>query len=199
MRKAPLFVIALALLAFLALAQTLLPDKTFSQMENRVLAERPALTLASMSMSRWADGFETYCADQLPLRDRFVSLYTAWEALTGHRVIEGVILGGDHRLFDRTDAWKPRNVTMNASALAYLSGSQRHPPAARPAGESGSGAALLPHRPPLDGGRGADRLPPGVRRAGAGAPAGAEADAAEPLLRQLLRPLPPSLAAGGYF
>ena len=121
MRKAPLFLIALALLASLALAQTLLPDKTFSQMENRVLAERPALTLASMSMSRWADGFETYCADQLPLRDRFVSLYTAWEALTGHRVIEGVILGGDHRLFDRTDAWKTRNVTLNASALAYLS------------------------------------------------------------------------------
>ena len=120
MRKAPLFVIAFALLLALALAQTLMPDKTFSGMENRVLAGRPALTLSAMSQSRWADSFETYCADQLPLRDQFVSLYTAWEAAAGHRVIEDVILGADHRLFDRTDGWKLRNVTLNASALAYL-------------------------------------------------------------------------------
>ena len=120
MKKAPLFVIALALLLLLAAGQTLLPDKTFSEMENRVLTPRPALTLASMSQSRWANNFETYCADQLPLRDQFVSLYTAWEAAAGHRVIEGVILGQDHRLHDRTDGWKTRNVTQNASALAYL-------------------------------------------------------------------------------
>ncbi len=120
MKKAPLFVIALTLLLGLGLAQTLLPDRTFSDMENRVLAGRPAFGLASVSMSRWADSFETYCADQLPLRDQFVSLYTAWEAATGHRVIGDVILGGDSRLFDRTDGWKARNVRLNASALADL-------------------------------------------------------------------------------
>ena len=120
MKKAPLFVIALTLLLMFAVGQTLLPDKTFSEMENRVLTPRPALTLATMSRNQWADNFETYCADQLPLRDAFVSLYTGWEAVTGHRVIEGVILGKDQRLYDRTDGWKTRNVTQNASALAYL-------------------------------------------------------------------------------
>ncbi len=112
--------IAFALLLLLAVTQTLLPDGSFSGMENRVLASRPALSLASMSRSRWADDFETYCADQLPMRDTFVSLYTAWEAATGHRVIEGVILGRDQRLHDRTDNWKARNVSLNASALGDL-------------------------------------------------------------------------------
>ncbi len=120
MRKAPLFLIACALLMGLALAQTLLPDKTVSGMENRELMQRPRLTLDAMSGSRWADTFESYCADQLPLRDTFVSAYTSWEALTGHRLIEGVILGKEGRLFDRTDMWRERNVRLNASALADL-------------------------------------------------------------------------------
>ena len=120
MRKAPLFLIAVTLLLALPFAQAVLPDRTFSEMENRVLSQRPALTLSAMSAGRWSDTFETYCADQLPLRDAFVSLYTAWEAAAGHRVVEGVTLGKDSRLFDRTAGWKPRNVTMNASALGYL-------------------------------------------------------------------------------
>ena len=120
MRKAPLFMIAMVCLLALTVAQTVLPDRTVSEMENRVLSSRPALTLSGMAASRWADTFETYCADQLPLRDAFVSVYTAWEAAVGHRVIENVILGGEHRLFDRTDGWRERNVSLNTDALAYL-------------------------------------------------------------------------------
>ena len=68
MRKAPLFLIAVTLLLALPFAQAVLPDRTFSEMENRVLSQRPALTLSAISAGRWSDTFETYCADQLPLR-----------------------------------------------------------------------------------------------------------------------------------
>ena len=71
MRKAPLFLIAVTLLLALPFAQAVLPDRTFSEMENRVLSQRPALTLSAISAGRWSDTFETYCADQLPLRDAF--------------------------------------------------------------------------------------------------------------------------------
>ena len=120
MRKAPLLITAMVLLAALMLFQTVLPERTSSDMENRVLNTRPVLSLSAMSGSRWADTFEAFCADQMPLRDTFVSIYTSWEAVSGHRVIENVIRGGDQRLFDRTDGWRARNVTLNAGALGDL-------------------------------------------------------------------------------
>ena len=121
MKKAPVFLCAMALLALLAVSGLFLPDREVSALENRVLSETSAFTWDGFSTGRWTDALETYTADQLPLRDAFVSLYTASEALMGRRLSEGVIRGGDGRLFDRSDGWKERFVSLNAEALSNLS------------------------------------------------------------------------------
>ena len=121
MRKAPVFCAVMAVLLALALGGLLLPDRERSELENRVLSQAPAFSWAGMRDGRFTDALETYTADQLPLRDGFVSIYTASEALLGRRASEGVIRGGDGRLFDRTDGWKERNVAQNAQALNELS------------------------------------------------------------------------------
>lgn len=120
-RKAPVFCAVTALLLLLALWGVLQPDREMSELENRVLSSAPAYSAESFADGRWTDALETYTADQLPMRDAFVALYTASEALLGRRASEGVILGGDGRLFDRTDGWKERNVALNADALTALS------------------------------------------------------------------------------
>ncbi|MBR6187042.1 MAG: hypothetical protein IKQ41_12390 [Clostridia bacterium] len=121
MRKAPVFCAVIALLLALALGGLILPDRQVSALENRVLSAAPAFSFAGFADGRWTDALETYTADQLPLRDAFVSLYTAGEALLGKRASEGVIRGAYGRLFDRTDGWKERNVALNAAALNELS------------------------------------------------------------------------------
>ena len=121
MRKAPVFCAVTALLLALALWGLIQPDREKSDLENRVLSSAPAFSFAGFADGRWTDALETYTADQLPLRDAFVSLYTASEALLGKRASEGVIRGADGRLFDRTDGWKERNVALNAAALKNLS------------------------------------------------------------------------------
>ena len=121
MKKSPLFVVSMALLLLLLAGQWLLPRLEFSEMENRVLAQAPEVSVSSLTNGRWADRFEAFAADQIPLRDAFVSLYMTMEAATGRRLMDGVLLGQDGRMFDRTDGYRERNVRQNAAALRSLS------------------------------------------------------------------------------
>ena len=121
MKKSPLFVVSMALLLLLLAGQWLLPRREFSEMENRVLAQAPEVSVSSLTNGRWADRFEAFAADQIPLRDAFVSLYMTMEAATGRRLVDGVLLGQDGRMFDRTDGYSERNVRLNAAALHDLS------------------------------------------------------------------------------
>ena len=57
----------------------------------------------------------------MPLRAQFVSLYTAVEAVTGHRNVENVILGKGGFLLERSVGWNDRNVRLNTEALSELS------------------------------------------------------------------------------
>ena len=121
MKKTPLFVVSMALLLLLLAFQWLLPRREFSEMENRVLAQPPEISVSSLTNGRWADRFEAFAADQIPLRDTFVSLYMTMEAATGRRLVDGVLLGQDGRMLDRTDGYSERNVRLNAAALRALS------------------------------------------------------------------------------
>ena len=121
MKKSPLFVVSMTLLLALLAGQWLLPRREFSEMENRVLAQPLEISMSSLTNGRWADRFEAFAADQIPLRDAFVSLYMTMEAGTGRRLMDGVLLGQDGRMLDRTDGYSERNVRLNAAALRDLS------------------------------------------------------------------------------
>ena len=119
MKKAPLFWTAAGLLILLMAVQLILPDRGKSDMENRVLTPAPPFTADGFVSGAWEEQLEKYAADQLPLRDAFVSLHTAAQRLTGRRADGDVLQSGDW-LFTRTDSWSRRCVTLNAAALESL-------------------------------------------------------------------------------
>ena len=88
--------------ALLLILQQALPIRPYSEMENRRLASRPSFTIASIFDSHWADSFESFTADHLPGRNGFVAAYTSFQALCGHRLINGTLLGRDGWIFERT-------------------------------------------------------------------------------------------------
>ena len=120
MRKAPLFTAVTALLLLLAGAQLVLPARDMSGMENRRLAAAPAFSAEGFADGGWTQAWETFAADQLPLRDAFVALHTACRTALGRRETGGVIRGSGGWLLDRSDDWSERNVRLNAGALARL-------------------------------------------------------------------------------
>ena len=50
--------------------QMLLPDRERSDVENRTLQQRPALTLSSVLDGSYMEDVEAYVQDQFPLRDQ---------------------------------------------------------------------------------------------------------------------------------
>ncbi len=91
-------------LAGLGLLHLLLPDRTFSPVENRNLKQLPAFSWSTLADGSYTAGLETYLADQFPLRDSWMGLKTRYERLLGKREFHGVYLCGDTLISKVSDA-----------------------------------------------------------------------------------------------
>ena len=86
-----------AFLALLGILHLVLPDRTFSPVENRNLRQVPAFTWRALREGSYTAALETYLEDQFPLRDGWMGLKTRWEWLLGKREFHDVFLCGGAR------------------------------------------------------------------------------------------------------
>ena len=83
-----------------ALASVFMPKKSFSETENRYLAQMPSLTWQSLKSGAFGTEYETYLSDQFPFRDQWIGIKTTAEQLQQKKEINGVWLGRDHYLIE---------------------------------------------------------------------------------------------------
>lgn len=114
-------------LAGLGILHILLPDRTFSPVENRTLAQKPEFSWAALADGSYTAGLETYLEDQFPLRDGWMGLKNRWEYLLGKREFHGVYLCGDtliHKIEDANRAEQNigylRRLTENTELPVYV-------------------------------------------------------------------------------
>ncbi len=89
----------LCIVIFLApLLGLLIPDREFSETENRSLAQMPKLTLRSALDGSFLQELGDYTADQFPLRDSWISLNMKLNQLMGQKEFSGVYLCEDDYL-----------------------------------------------------------------------------------------------------
>ena len=81
-----IFIIAIGSLIFI------LPQKDFSESENRYLAKMPRFSLSSLLEGNYTKELSSFYSDQFPLRRTATSLYSVCERSLGKRNIGGVIL-----------------------------------------------------------------------------------------------------------
>ena len=86
-------------LFLLAVLTILLPAKTVSPTENRVLAQRPVLTAERIANGSFQTQLSNFLSDQIPFRTGWIRLNTVVKKAMGRRKINGVYLGDDHRYF----------------------------------------------------------------------------------------------------
>ena len=73
----------------------ILPDRDFSQQENRYLAQFKAPTADALRSGKFMEDFEKYFTDQFPLRDQWIHLKAYSERALGKRENNGVYFGAD--------------------------------------------------------------------------------------------------------
>ena len=85
------------------LGSMLLPDKTFSPVENRNLAQAPKFSWETVTTGKFMDDAEDYVNDQIIGRDFWVALKAWSERLIGKRENNGVYFAQQDTLISRVD------------------------------------------------------------------------------------------------
>lgn len=89
------------LLGSFGLISILIPDQSFSEMENRNLQPLPEFTHSRFTSGRFMTEAERYASDQIILRDTWVALKAFGEALSGKKENNGVYFGRGETLIRR--------------------------------------------------------------------------------------------------
>ena len=118
-----LIALFLAIIFGLAVAFFIIPDKSFSEEENRALQGAPALSSPGKFADRLISGKFTsevaeYYADQFPLRDSFVGLKAAVVLGLGGRENNSVISAEGGRLAELPKSFSPDTVKRNTDILS---------------------------------------------------------------------------------
>lgn len=105
------------------------PKREFSELENRRLSQRPALTLSSVlekdADKTWMAKYNDYTKDQIALRDSWIDLKSCMEILALKTENNGVWFGKDDYLFKKFLSVNEKQFDKNVGALERLC--QRHP------------------------------------------------------------------------
>ncbi len=84
-------------------AMLILPDKNYSEEENRYLQTAPKFTVSSLIDGKFTADTAQYCTDQMPLRNTFVGLKAVIETSVGKAENNSVLLGTNGYIIDKDD------------------------------------------------------------------------------------------------
>ncbi|MGI5978631.1 MAG: DHHW family protein [Oscillospiraceae bacterium] len=104
------FVLGLALLM-------ILPGKSFSERENRELQQLPKFSFSSFFGGKYTSKFETFVADQFPMRDAWTTLKARCELASGKKQNKDVYLCSGDRLLEKYAAPDQQQLDTNIAAV----------------------------------------------------------------------------------
>lgn len=92
------------------------PDRGFSGLENRNLAQKPEFSANALFAGGFTLDYENYITDQFPLRDEFVKISSLAERALGKTDISGVLIGSKGLLVSPLN--KPDGALLEANMRA---------------------------------------------------------------------------------
>ena len=117
-----IIIVFTAFIAILGLLYAFMPKREFSETEKRYLAQAPKLTADSLKKGTFSKDFESFMADQTPLRSVFVSINAYFELMKGNNGSNGVYLGKDGMLIEKPFARENRLETNLERIVSFVSG-----------------------------------------------------------------------------
>ena len=102
---------------FLGLFHMILPDRAFSEAENRTLEVKPECSLEAVTSGAYLDDLTTYLADQFPGRDRWMSIQLWYQKLMGSKLSSDVYLCKDDYLIQKPGEPNAAQLERNLKAM----------------------------------------------------------------------------------
>lgn len=96
-------------------------DKTFSETENRMLAQKPVFSFSNLSSGKYMSDMEAYVTDQFFIRDKWINLKLLQDLALGKRESNGVYIGKDDYLMEIPSAPNEKSLDKNLKAISSFS------------------------------------------------------------------------------
>lgn len=112
--------IFLAFISLFFLLNLFLPDRDFSEQENRSLQTAPVFSADKLFSGEFMSEFESYCSDQFVMRDRWISMKARLELLLGKTENNGVFLCLNDQLLEPFTAPPAADVDSRSYAINSL-------------------------------------------------------------------------------
>jgi len=110
-------------LAVFFVLHLVLPDRDFSQQENRSLQTLPCFTFSDLFSGKFTSSFEDYVTDQFALRDRWTTLKARSELILGKAENNGIYLCPGDTLIEPYTAPEKGETDFSLDAVNALSAS----------------------------------------------------------------------------
>lgn len=94
----------------------IIPDKNFSENENRKLSQMPKAELKTIASGEFMEEWEDYVSDQFPGRDMFMLCGGRYKNYLGMKDINGVYIGKDGYLFTVIDKYSVDNEQVDKNS-----------------------------------------------------------------------------------
>ena len=114
--KRILLALFFAVIFLFPIVSLIVPDETFSELENRTLKSAPTLSAETILDKSFMDDTETYMADHIVLRDEIAKAKSAIELAAGKRELGGVYVCSD-KLVEHIDTPDKTVTAQNADAI----------------------------------------------------------------------------------
>ena len=113
----------LGFIAVFSLGTFLTKDRDFSEMENRMLAQKPQPAAEKIFSGEFGTAFEDYMADQIMCKDGLMSVKTTTDYLFGKSLQNGVYFSADGYLLQRFTENRA-NIDANIAAINEFADAQ---------------------------------------------------------------------------
>ena len=124
MRETLIGILFVLILFVFMLVNIIVPDKTKSEMENRMLTTKPKLQWSSIVNGDYTKKFENYMTDQFVGRDFWRKMKVAVDQIGGGRQENGVLKGKKGQLMEQIEVADKEHLAANLKAIQSFAESQ---------------------------------------------------------------------------
>lgn len=125
-KEYPLLILIYVLLAFMFFIYLFKQDTPFSDMENRYLTSRPAITIDGIKDGTFMRQFETYTEEQVPFRNELIKAKAVFERLTLKCENNGIVAGKDGYLFEKVLNYNAQLLKNEAILETFIKNADRN-------------------------------------------------------------------------
>lgn len=113
----------LLIIIVIVAANMIKKDETMSEKENRMLEQRPKVTMADIADGKFMQKYESYVSDQFIFRDFWVSAKAKIDMVLGKNYANGIYRGKNGYLLEEAKTPDEENMTKNIQAINTLADS----------------------------------------------------------------------------